>query len=118
MSDNVTTRNIGGIDAPVPGRWEIDPAHTSIAFVAKYVVPYFLDYSEANFGSHHWSVRGWLLVHITGGTLALLCGPMQFWTRLRQKHKQLHRWTGRIFLLGIALASVGAFRLTLSTTFG
>jgi len=31
-------RTIGGIDAPAPGRWEIDPAHTSIAFVARYLM--------------------------------------------------------------------------------
>jgi polyisoprenoid-binding protein YceI len=34
----MATRAIGGIDAPAPGRWEIDPAHTSIAFVAKYLM--------------------------------------------------------------------------------
>jgi polyisoprenoid-binding protein YceI len=38
VSENAATRTIGGIDAPVPGRWEIDPAHTSIAFVAKYLM--------------------------------------------------------------------------------
>jgi polyisoprenoid-binding protein YceI len=38
VSDDMATRNIGGIDAPAPGRWEIDPAHTSIAFVAKYLM--------------------------------------------------------------------------------
>ena len=38
MSDKMATRNIGGIEAPAPGRWEIDPAHTAIAFVAKYLM--------------------------------------------------------------------------------
>lgn len=38
MSDKSATRNIGGIDAPIPGRWEIDPAHSAIAFVAKYLM--------------------------------------------------------------------------------
>jgi len=34
----MATRTIEGIDAPAPGRWEIDPAHTSIAFVARYLM--------------------------------------------------------------------------------
>ncbi len=38
MSDKMAMRTIGGIDAPAPGRWEIDPAHTSIAFVARYLM--------------------------------------------------------------------------------
>ena len=38
MSDKMATRTIGGSEAPAPGRWEIDPAHTSIAFVAKYLM--------------------------------------------------------------------------------
>jgi polyisoprenoid-binding protein YceI len=39
VSDEKTaTRIIGGIEAPAPGRWEIDPAHTAIAFVAKYLM--------------------------------------------------------------------------------
>jgi len=38
MSDKMASRTIRGIEAPVPGRWEIDPGHTSIAFVAKYLM--------------------------------------------------------------------------------
>jgi len=38
VSDKMATRTIGGSEAPAPGRWEIDPAHTSIAFVAKYLM--------------------------------------------------------------------------------
>jgi len=94
----------------------------AIAFVGKYVLRYFVHYTEADFANygppHHWRMRGWLLLHMTGGTLALLLGPIQFWTGLRQRHMQLHRWTGRLFLVGVALGSVGAFRMTLSTTFG
>ena len=38
MSGESATRTIGGIEGPAPGRWEIDPGHTSIAFVAKYLM--------------------------------------------------------------------------------
>ena len=38
MSTQESSRTIGGIAAPAPGRWEIDPGHTSVAFVAKYLM--------------------------------------------------------------------------------
>jgi uncharacterized membrane protein YozB (DUF420 family) len=63
----------------------------------------------------YWPKRGWLLLHITGGTLAVLTGPWQFWTGLRQKHIQVHRWTGRLFLLGVAMGVTGATYLGLTT---
>ena len=34
----VTTRTIRGIEAPGPGIWEIDPVHTDVTFVARYMM--------------------------------------------------------------------------------
>lgn len=42
-----------------------------------------------------------LLIHVTGGVLALFLGPWQFWRGLRNRHLSLHRWLGRIYLLAI-----------------
>jgi uncharacterized membrane protein len=36
--------------------------------------------------------------HIFGSALALAVGPLQLWTRLRNTHRSLHRWLGRIYL--------------------
>lgn len=38
MSGETGSRTIQGIEAPAPGTWEIDPVHTSVAFVARYLM--------------------------------------------------------------------------------
>jgi polyisoprenoid-binding protein YceI len=38
MSGDGSSRTVQGIEAPGPGTWEIDPGHTSVAFVAKYLM--------------------------------------------------------------------------------
>ena len=66
----------------------------------------------------YWTRRLLLFLHINGGTLALLAGPWQFWTGLRQRHLQVHRWTGRLYLLGVVIGLVGAVGLAVTTTYG
>ena len=56
----------------------------------------------------HWNHAGILLAHITGGTLALLLGPFQFWPWLRHKHLNLHRWLGRVYLLCIVVSVISS----------
>ena len=38
MAQAVPTRTIQGIEAPAPGTWEIDPNHTNIGFIARYIM--------------------------------------------------------------------------------
>jgi len=38
MSGDSSSRTIQGIKAPAAGTWEIDPVHTSVAFVARYLM--------------------------------------------------------------------------------
>jgi heme/copper-type cytochrome/quinol oxidase subunit 3 len=96
----------------------------ALAFVLKYVFRYYLHYNAAAFtdpnlgAANYWTMRGWLLMHITGGMVALLTGPWQFWTGFRTRYARLHRWTGRVFLGGVALGSIGAYRMAIATTFG
>ena len=86
-------------------------------FVVKYVFHYYLNYNAAAFDPY-WPRRAWLLLHISGGMLAILTGPWQLWTGLRTRHMRVHRWTGLLFLLGVGAGSVGAVYLALTTTFG
>jgi len=93
----------------------------AIYFVGLRVLPYYLHYNAADYLRHaanYWAMRGWLLMHITGGTVALLVGPWQFWTGFRRRYARLHRWTGRLFLGGVAVGCVGAVRMATGTTFG
>ena len=53
--------------------------------------------------------------HIVGGMIALLLGPFQFNRNFRNKHLNLHRWMGRIYLLGILIGGLGGlYMATLS----
>jgi len=96
----------------------------AVAFVLKYVFRYYLHYNQAAFtdpnagAANYWTMRGWLLMHMTGGMVALLTGPWQFWTGFRMRYAGLHRLTGRVFLCGVAIGSIGAYRMAISTTFG
>jgi hypothetical protein len=89
----------------------------AVGFIIKYVLFYYRHYDAASFDVY-WPRRGWLFLHINGGTLALLMGPWQFWTGLRQRNLTIHRWTGRLFLLGVAMGVIGSIGLIATTTFG
>lgn len=96
----------------------------AIFFVRRYVFRYYLHYNEAAFTDpnvgepNFWALRGWLLMHMTGGMVALLSGPWQFWTGFRMRFARLHRWTGRLFLSGVAIGSIGAFRIAVVDALG
>src|SRR5690349_2321988 len=96
----------------------------AIFFVRRYVFRYYLHYNQAAFTDpnlgepNFWALRGWLLMHMTGGMVALLTGPWQFWTGFRVRYARLHRWTGRVFLGGVAVGLVGAFHMAVHTSFG
>lgn len=58
-----------------------------------------------NFKAH----RPAFLAHVTGGLVALLLGPWQFFPKLRARFPQLHRWSGRVYLAAVAVGGVGGF---------
>jgi Predicted membrane protein (DUF2306) len=92
------------------------------AFVARYAFRYYLHYNEAAFtdpvrgASNYWVMRTWLLAHISGGLLALLTGPFQFWTGFRNRYARVHRFMGYCFLTGVAIGVIGGMRMAINTT--
>jgi uncharacterized membrane protein len=57
----------------------------------------------------------WLVVpHILAGLTALLLGPLQFSTRLRQRSPQLHRIIGRVYVGSVFVAAPLAIILTVT----
>jgi len=89
----------------------------AVLFIYKYVLFYYLHYDAASFDPY-WPRRAWLFVHINGGSLALLMGPWQFWTGLRQRNLAVHRWTGRLYIFGVTIGIIGAVGLSVTSTFG
>lgn len=55
-----------------------------------------------------WSRRGWLWTHLAGGGLTILLGPVQYFSRWPRDWPRLHRWTGRVYVVAILVACVGA----------
>lgn len=82
----------------------------SLRFYIRDPLHYLVDRSEQSF-KIYWPHKDWLTFHIVGGTLALAMGPFQLWSGLRQRHFQIHRWTGRLYLLGILIGGIGAFSM-------
>ncbi len=94
------------------------------SFVVRYVFRYYLNYNEAAYvdpmrgAANYWIMRGWLLAHISGGMLAVLTGPFQFWTGFRVRYARVHRFMGYCFLTGVAIGVTASVRMAMTTTFG
>ncbi len=46
-------------------------------------------------------------MHVVGGGIVLLTGGLQFWTRLRIRYSNVHRWLGRTYLSFVLIGGIG-----------
>ena len=88
----------------------------AITFFIVAAVPY-LSLNEARFGPY-WALRNWLLLHIGGGAVALLTGPVQLWLGLSDRRMGLHRSLGFVYIASVIAGSIGAFYLASHTQGG
>jgi uncharacterized membrane protein len=72
-------------------------------FVIHDAIPYF-GFNKAIFG-RYWNYKWPLIGHISGGLLALVIGPFQFWKAFRNKNIIIHRWMGRTYLVAILIGT-------------
>jgi hypothetical protein len=79
--------------------------------VLRNTVPYLT--GAEPFTSRHGAHGALLLLHIVAGTAALLIGPLQFSATLRRRNLALHRWSGRVYLVSVAVSVVAAIRILL-----
>jgi uncharacterized membrane protein len=54
-----------------------------------------------------------LATHVAGGVIALLIGPLQFFYVIRKKYAQIHRYTGKVYLVCIFASGVAATYLAI-----
>ena len=54
----------------------------------------------------------WLAIHVGGAVTALLVGSLQFLPALRRNAGPLHRWTGRIYVVGVLIGGIAGLILT------
>ncbi|MFC4720871.1 DUF2306 domain-containing protein [Geojedonia litorea] len=75
-------------------------------FVVKDALPYFG--MDPNVLGRYWDLKWWLIGHVSGGLLALVIGPFQFWKAFRNKYLKLHRWMGRFYLSAIVIGTISS----------
>lgn len=84
----------------------------SIYFFVDNVAVYFNGFRSKSFLINPF----WVGLHLIGGTLALLFGPVQFSKWLRTKYLTFHKLTGKIYIIGAFIAGLSALRLSLIST--
>ena len=85
----------------------------SLYFFFDNVIAYFYGYRSRMFGETLFQNQLWVVMHMVGGSMALLLGPMQFWPFIRKRIVSFHRLSGKIYMAGIALIGISAGRLSL-----
>lgn len=70
---------------------------------------YFADYSLRSYSDYYWPRRLGLLLHLTGGMLAISTGLVQIWLGLTNRVNTLHRVLGKFYGAGVLLGSLGGF---------
>ena len=83
----------------------------TLYFYADHLPSYFT-FTEESYGAYYWQKRLALVFHLFGGSLALFTGVPQLWSGLRSRAMSLHRWIGRLYLLGVSIACAGLFIMT------
>ena len=95
-------------------------ALAALIFWVAAAMPY-LTLQRANFGEYadlFWDRRYVLWVHILGGTLAVFIGPIQIWLGETRQRLPWHRALGIGYMVGVVLACLGAFYLSMTTSLG
>lgn len=89
--------------------------YLSFYFFLDNVIAYFYGYRSAMWGESFFNNHLWVSMHMIGGTAALLLGPMQFWSFIRNKFLNFHRLSGKLYMAGVALIGISAGRLSLTS---
>jgi hypothetical protein len=62
---------------------------------------------QQRFAEYPWSTA----LHLAAGSLVILLAPVQWSARVRSRHAALHRWSGRVYALGVLLAGLAGLSL-------
>jgi len=102
-----------------PANWFGRMAWVLLAAVGIYYlyggVGQYITLDEQKYGPYFWPRANVLFPHLLGGSVALILGPFQFWPRIRNRHRKLHRVSGRIYLLSILVGGIAGYALALTS---
>ena len=85
----------------------------SVYFLFDNVIAYFFGYRSTLFGDSLFQNQLWVALHMAGGTIVLLLGPIQFWKWFRIKFLRVHRLLGKLYILGAGVAGLAALGISL-----
>jgi uncharacterized membrane protein len=80
-------------------------------FVGEHAVGYLTNGIPEYFGATFMNNKIWFYLHIAGGALAILLGPLQFWKAFRIKYTPLHRTLGKIYIIGSIVSVICLVRV-------
>lgn len=60
----------------------------------------------------------WLVVHVAGAATALLVSPLQLMPAIRRGRPALHRWLGRVYVVGCTVGGIAGVPLALGSAAG
>lgn len=83
----------------------------TLYFIAGHLVKYATKGIPDFFGDTFWNKRVWFYIHIAGGVLAIIIGPLQFWKGIRTNYVSFHRIAGKLYIIGSILAVIGLIRI-------
>src|SRR5512139_707166 len=85
-------------------------------FVGAAALPYYL---SASYGPPEYAPRkAWLMLHISGGLVALLTGPVQLWLGLADRGLAWHRRMGMAYMAAVGAGAIGGYYMGFHTDFG
>lgn len=88
-----------------------------IVFAGRFVIndalPYY-GFDEEDFG-RFWIMKWPLIGHISGGLIALIIGPFQFWPAFRNRYLKIHRVMGLTYITAILIGTISSINLALTT---
>ena len=71
-------------------------------------IHYLTDYSKPSYSDYYWPRRSGLVLHLTGGFVAITSGLVQLWLGVTGKTSGLHRNLGKVYVAAVATAAVGS----------
>lgn len=106
------------VTAPAPRARGIQPRHVVLTLFGLMALFVLLTRDRTlldpnSFLRQRYAAIPWLMIAHGGfGALALFLGVFQFSSRLRQRHLQLHRVMGRLYVVGVAIAAPVAIKVS------